>query len=539
MLQIIFIAVALLLKLSIAAFDAKSKDNLVVYWGQNSAASQQRLNYYCQENRADLVILSFMTAFPGTNGVPSLNFANMCWQTFEGTNLLHCDDIASDIKTCQDNGVKILLSLGGASGAYGFSSEDEGKEFAHTLWDMFLEGSNSTVDRPFDDSIIDGFDLDIEDNQPRGYTGLVTELRSLFSDGSKEYYISAAPQCVLPDASLNTVMTLADIDFAFIQFYNNYCNIDKQFNYNDWVTWAETKAYNKDIKLYLGIPGNVYAAGSGYVDIDVIQSAVEEISCSEYFGGVSVWDASQVFGNTISSGKTYAAGLRDILDNDICQAGSSVSNSKTTTYTTSASATSALSTSGSTASTSSIQSIASTSTLARTTSTLSNTKSSSSSQASSSTSTIKYWNETMTSSNTETTNISNFPSTDSTFSTASITTDKTSSSADHSTFSTRSTLTTTIIPSSTASSLTECDSLIGLSKAKCLNNLYSEDYFAESQSSCSDGTIACTKAGQLSICDHGSWVNIQCAAGTTCYASNLGDYVMTTCNFIGEKSAFI
>lgn len=61
----------------------------------------------------------------------------------------------------------MLLSLGGASGAYGFKSDDEGKTFAKTLWDLFGGGDSKT--RPFGDSIVDGFDLDIEGGGSTGY----------------------------------------------------------------------------------------------------------------------------------------------------------------------------------------------------------------------------------------------------------------------------------------------------------------------------------------------------------------------------------
>lgn len=59
------------------------------------------------------------------------------------------------------------MSLGGASGSYGFSNDGDGQKFAQTLWDLFLGGNSST--RPFGDVIIDGFDLDIEAGGSTGY----------------------------------------------------------------------------------------------------------------------------------------------------------------------------------------------------------------------------------------------------------------------------------------------------------------------------------------------------------------------------------
>jgi chitinase len=62
-----------------------------------------------------------------------------------------------DIKTCQDAGKIVLLSLGGAIGDYGFSSSAQAESFATTVWNLFGEGTSST--RPFGSSVVDGFDL--------------------------------------------------------------------------------------------------------------------------------------------------------------------------------------------------------------------------------------------------------------------------------------------------------------------------------------------------------------------------------------------
>jgi len=115
-----------------------------------------------------------------------------------------------------------LLSLGGAAGSYGFTSDSQAETFADTLWDLFGGGTSTT--RPFDEAIIDGFDLDIEGGSTTGYVAFINRMRMHYvSDTSKTYYISGAPQCPLPDAYLNTALTAAYFDFIFVQFYNNYC----------------------------------------------------------------------------------------------------------------------------------------------------------------------------------------------------------------------------------------------------------------------------------------------------------------------------
>lgn len=85
-------------------------------------------------------------------------------------------------------------------------------------------------------------------------------------------------------------MSQVDLDFAFIQFYNNFCSIDKQFN---WDTWSDY-ASGKNIKLYLGIAGSSSSAGSGYVDLSTVQDTISKIKNDGSFGGVSIWDISSV-----------------------------------------------------------------------------------------------------------------------------------------------------------------------------------------------------------------------------------------------------
>lgn len=321
-----FISFLILLIQYVLSFDIDSRNNIAVYWGQNSEGNQQRLSEYCQSSDANIFILSFLNVFPDPM---ELNFANACSDTFSNNpNLLHCAEIASDIETCQSLGRKILLSLGGSSGSYGFTTDEEAESFAQTLWNTFGEGSDSaSVDRPFDSALIDGFDFDIENNNPIGYSALVNKLRELFKEGSKPYYISAAPQCPYPDASVGELLTNSEVDFAFIQFYNNYCNVDKQFNWNEWENYATTMSPNPSIKLFLGLPGSPTAASSGFISsLNLLKETIDSIKGSANFGGISIWDASQAFTYEID-GKNYIENIEALLNDKISSSISSSSSS--------------------------------------------------------------------------------------------------------------------------------------------------------------------------------------------------------------------
>ncbi|KAI9490713.1 glycoside hydrolase superfamily, partial [Zychaea mexicana] len=286
--------------------------SIVQYWGQNSAGatgsgSQKSLGEYCDDGFTDTFVMAFVNQF-NVGSLPNMNLADACKDTFfPGTQLLHCPQVARDIKACQSKGKKILMSLGGASGSYGFQSDDQAVTFAHTLWNLFGGGKSDT--RPFDDAVLDGFDLDIEGGGSAGYVTLVKTLRTLYaSDSSKQYYVTAAPQCPFPDAILGSVIDGAEFDAVYVQFYNNYCSPSGNFNFEAWQNWATQTSPNKNVKVLLGIPGSPTAAGSGYQTIDQLVPILQKISQYSSFGGVSVWDASQSYSNTQAS-PNFAAAL--------------------------------------------------------------------------------------------------------------------------------------------------------------------------------------------------------------------------------------
>ncbi|KAG0174693.1 Chitinase 1 [Apophysomyces sp. BC1034] len=315
--SLIGIAGAVLLATGAQAAAFPHGPSVVQYWGQNSAGAgsnaQQQLGHYCDGN-TDAIIVSFLDEF-NLGGLPVMNLANSCWDYYSGTQLLHCPTVGQDIKTCQQKGVKILLSLGGASGAYGFQNDQQAVAFADTLWNLFGKGQSNT--RPFDDAVVDGFDLDIEGGGSTGYVAMVNQLRNHFkTDSSKQYFITAAPQCPFPDAILGSVISSTGFDAVNVQFYNNYCSplSGNSFNFDQWDNWAKNTSPNKDVKVFLAVPGSPSAAGTGYVPFNQLKPIVESVA-SKYssYGGVTVWDASQSYGNTEVS-PNFATALHNLVD---------------------------------------------------------------------------------------------------------------------------------------------------------------------------------------------------------------------------------
>ncbi|KAF9073813.1 glycoside hydrolase family 18 protein [Rhodocollybia butyracea] len=294
------------------AYDGSLFDNVVSYWGQNSfgatngsdvANFQQPLAHYCGDDAVDVFPIAFLNVFFSSGNLPSMNLAT-CNPTdnttFPGTLLPDCSALASDIETCQAAGKLVTISLGGANGGVGFTSDAEGTAFAQTIWDLFLGGSSST--RPFGSAVLDGVDLDIEQGGSTGYAAFVTEIRSLASGASKQYFITGAPQCVFPDASLGSVIDAVGFDAIYVQFYDNPCGLQAfettNWNFGVWDNWARTTSPNPDVKIFLGAPAAPLAAGSGFVNIETLSSfAVQMRNSFPSFGGVMLWDESQAFAN--------------------------------------------------------------------------------------------------------------------------------------------------------------------------------------------------------------------------------------------------
>ncbi|KAJ5683377.1 class III chitinase [Penicillium macrosclerotiorum] len=247
------------------------------------------------------------------NGItpPITNFANAgdnCTAFADNSNLLNCPQIANDIVTCQKTyGKTIILSLGGATYTQGgWSSAAAAQSAAQTVWEMFGPVTSANVDRPFGDAVVDGFDFDFE-STVSNLPAFGAELRQLMNAAAdKKYYLSAAPQCVFPDAADGTTLDAVAFDFVMVQFYNNWCETSNfvvgattqnAFNFDVWDTWAKSSP-NPDVKVFLGIPANTGAAGAGYTSGSQLLAAITYSRQYSSFGGVMMWDMSQLYANS-------------------------------------------------------------------------------------------------------------------------------------------------------------------------------------------------------------------------------------------------
>jgi chitinase len=309
---------------TVALSQAATSQHVVVYWGQNSYGVEKSLGDICADDTYDIIIVGFITQFYDDNNEPVLNLASHCCSTFKGKKLLHCPKVADDIKKCQNKyGKKVMLSLGGAIGPYGFRDETQAIDFARIIWQMFLSdpnapNTNRSISRPFDDTMLDGIDLDIETGGSTGYQEFVHHLRKMMdSCNKKRYYLSGAPQCPFPDENFNWMISNTSIaqsfDFLNIQYYDNPCNYvpGNPTNFKtSWGSWTSFAKENK-IKLNLGLLAEK-DTHHGYVQRSNLCDMLKIVTSCPSFGGVMIWDSSWDY-NNVKDGMTYSQFIRSKL----------------------------------------------------------------------------------------------------------------------------------------------------------------------------------------------------------------------------------
>lgn len=296
-------------------FNTNRDTNVAAYYGQTPATTTGDLLALCESINVDLVILAFVTSFSPM----SASFGPACVPNSDSSSgLTNCTALAPEIAGCQQLGKPVLVSLSGYIANVTLTSDGEAASTAQSLWDTFGAGNSSETFRPFGpDVMVDGFDLDNESKDPSSYAALAGALRSQFlNDTSKQYYLSAAPQCPRPDASI-PVEAMALADFVFVQFYNNpSCNIDSDGFQDSFAAWSnDLAAVSNFTKLFIGV-GSFAGAGSGYVissGLETRVSLAREMNVKN-FGGIMLWDGSEALANVDQYGNDYPLYAKDSLE---------------------------------------------------------------------------------------------------------------------------------------------------------------------------------------------------------------------------------
>ncbi|XP_058727756.1 acidic endochitinase-like [Vicia villosa] len=276
----------LLLVLTISSFTVKASSSddagIAIYWGQNNGDGT--LSSTCDTGNYKIVLLAFLNVF-GSGRPPSWNFAGHCgdWSP--------CTKLEPEITYCQQKGIKVLLSLGGAIGPYSLSSPNDAKEVSDYLYANFLSGRLGPLGRV----TLDGIDFDIEGGTNLYWDDLARNLDNIRQQ-NRYFYLSAAPQCFLPDYYLDKAIRTGLFDYIFVQFYNNPpCQFDSARSdatllLRSWHDWTSLVLPNNTV--FLGLPASPSAAPSGgYITPDeLITKVLPFIKDTPNYGGVMLWD---------------------------------------------------------------------------------------------------------------------------------------------------------------------------------------------------------------------------------------------------------
>jgi chitinase len=259
---------------------------ITVYWGQTS--NEGSLRKACESKLYSTVILSFLNNFG--SGKYGLNLAGHSWAA-----------VGPDVKYCQSKKVLVLLAIGGGIGKYSLASKADAKAVAKHLWDYYLGGKSRS--RPFGTAVLDGVDFDIELGSRAHYDDLARYLKGY----SKKVFVTAAPQCPFPDASLGPALRTGLFDYVWVQFYNNPpCQFNATAGVGNlasaWDRWTGIPAK----QVFLGLPAAPAAAGSGFIQTsDLISTVLPVVKKSSKYGGIMLWsrfhDLQTVYSDMVKS----------------------------------------------------------------------------------------------------------------------------------------------------------------------------------------------------------------------------------------------
>lgn len=178
-------------------------------------------------------------------------------------------------------------------------------------------------------------------------------LRALFETASKQYILTGAPQCIVPDANMGNMIAAVKFDVIMTQFYNTaWCsarswitanpnftdgNVEapSHFGYNDWTRFIVGTA-SSEAKLYIGVPGRADSDNDNYLNVTEITSLINAYYCDAHFGGIMIWEATSSENNTEGRYHELVKGALTAFDANPprkCASGTSTTSSSTSTAT--------------------------------------------------------------------------------------------------------------------------------------------------------------------------------------------------------------
>ncbi|KAF7187468.1 Endochitinase 3 [Pseudocercospora fuligena] len=282
----------------------------------------------CQNSNVDIIIIAFLGAYFGPKGYPSLKIGgNSCRAATTARQaiapgLVNCTAMAPVITECQRIGKPILLSMGGSTSTSNFSSASQAADFASTLWALFGADLNNQTTRPIrpfgTDVVLDGFDIDAENDMPDHYGTFASALRAKYATNtSKPYYLSWSPHCPIPDNSL-PLDAMLQFDWVWPRFYNAMrCNINSAGFLGSLSAWSKRLYVNGTTgpRLFPGVAASNLTASGNVLGAD-LNTYISQINLTEItnLGGLMLWDGSFALKND-TNGVDYLTYVKTSLVN--------------------------------------------------------------------------------------------------------------------------------------------------------------------------------------------------------------------------------
>ncbi|KAK7316583.1 hypothetical protein RJT34_00154 [Clitoria ternatea] len=286
------------------AADCVGSGTISVYWGQKSD-DEGTLQEACDTGNYNILILESLIVYD--NGTtPTLNLASHC-----GGSASPCSQLQSQIEHCQQNGIKVFLSLGqdrttltrpNSKTVPSLSSEDTAKELASYLLENYLSGNPG----PLGSVTLDGIDIaDVTDTEKLAWDEVVKAISGSTTD--RKIYLSGSPQCVYPDYYLGKAIDTGLFDYLWVEFFyqNPSCIYSNGNASNLLAAWKKWTSNVPNSLIFLGLVASDEV--EGYIEPEVLKSQVlpDVKKINSNYGGVMIWDRS------FDKKSNYSAQIKD------------------------------------------------------------------------------------------------------------------------------------------------------------------------------------------------------------------------------------
>ncbi len=226
-------------------------------------------------------------------------------------------EFKNDVALLQSRGKKVLISMGGATGAVDISSPADAQAFSSSMISIINEYGFNGMDIDFEGSSVSlaGGDTDFKNPTSPKIVNLINACRTILSQFGSDFILSMAPETLFVQggfssyggpagAYLPIIYALRnDMDYIHVQHYNTGCMLgldglcysqgtaDFQVAMADMLLQGFAVAGGQQFpalrqdQVAIGLPASPSAAGGGYTAAAEVHKALDYIIKGQSFGG--------------------------------------------------------------------------------------------------------------------------------------------------------------------------------------------------------------------------------------------------------------